>query len=183
MITYITIYCHQLLSEKSFEKISVQEICERAAVKRATFYKHFEDKYAFLKYFVGSLRDSFDSKLPKTVKPDATAEYYVQYIHSLVNFIIENEDMVKNAFESEVFLSLIEVVKEKNYEDTCARLEASVKDGMVLPASIEITASMMTGAVANALVSWFKSGKKMPVTSLINEISSVIISMQHKHTK
>ena len=172
-----------LLGEKSFEKITIQEICERASVKRATFYKHFDDKYAFLKYLVGSLRDSFDSKLPKTVKPDATADYYVQYIHSLVGFLIENEAMVKNALESDVFFSLIDVIKEKNYEDTCVRLEQSVKDGMHLPASVEITASMMTGAVSTALVNWFKSGKKMPVDKLISEISSVIVSMQHKNNQ
>ena len=166
-----------LLSEKNFEKITVQEICEKANVKRATFYKHFEDKYAFLKYLVGSLRDSYDAKLPKSVKPDATSDYYVKYIHAIVNFLIENEDMVKNALESELFFSLIEVIKEKNYEDTCERLQKSVSDGMRLPASVEIVASMMTGAVANALVRWFKGGRKTPVDTLISEISGVIKSI------
>ena len=166
-----------LLSEKSFEKISVQEICEKANVKRATFYKHYEDKYSFLKYFVGSLRDSFDSKLPKSVKPDATSDYYVKYLHAIVNFLMENEKMVNNALESEFLYSLIELIKEKNYEDTCVRLRESVSDGMVLPASVEITASMMTGAVANTLIFWFKSGKQTSVDTLISEISAVIESI------
>jgi len=166
-----------LLCERSFEKISVQEICEAAGVKRATFYKHFEDKYAFLKYFVGSLRDSFDTRITKEIKPDATSAYYVEYIGAIVNFLAENEKMVKNALESEVFFSLLEVIKEKNYEDTCERLSKSVADGMVLSSSVEITASMMTGAVANAIILWFKSGKKMSVNTLIKEVSGVIESI------
>lgn len=35
----------QLLSEKSFEKISVTAICQAAKINRGTFYLHYKDKY------------------------------------------------------------------------------------------------------------------------------------------
>lgn len=41
---------HKLLSEKSFTRISIQEIAQRALINRATFYAHFEDKYHLLQY-------------------------------------------------------------------------------------------------------------------------------------
>ena len=47
-----------LLSKKSFEELSVSEICEAANVHRATFYKHFNDKFEFLNY-------CFDNELSK----------------------------------------------------------------------------------------------------------------------
>lgn len=40
----------KLLTEKSFEDLSVSEICDAAKVHRATFYKHFNDKYEFLNF-------------------------------------------------------------------------------------------------------------------------------------
>ena len=39
-----------LLSEKAFEEISVNEICEGAHYPRATFYNYFDDKYDLLGY-------------------------------------------------------------------------------------------------------------------------------------
>ncbi len=50
-----------LLEEKqNFHSISVQDIAERATVNRATFYAHFEDKYAMLESW---MRDKFHRKL------------------------------------------------------------------------------------------------------------------------
>ena len=38
----------QLLNEKSFDKITVKELCERADVNRGTFYVHYKDQQDLL---------------------------------------------------------------------------------------------------------------------------------------
>ena len=168
-----------LLAEKPIEDITVNEICELADVRRATFYKHFADKYAFLKYLVGSLRYDFDQSLPKKKRPDETSAYYVEYIYGITGFITKNDQIIKNALKSEVLSVLIDVIQEKNYEDTRERLSRSVEKGMTLPASIEVTAAMMTGAVTNAILRWLKDGKAVPVNTLADEIAAVIAAMQN----
>lgn len=50
------------IREKDFQAISVQDIAERAGVNRATFYAHFEDKYALLDH---SIRLGFRQELEK----------------------------------------------------------------------------------------------------------------------
>src|SRR5271156_4163903 len=42
-----------LLAEKAFDLISVQDIAERSTLNRATFYDHFTDKFALLEAMMG----------------------------------------------------------------------------------------------------------------------------------
>jgi AcrR family transcriptional regulator len=43
-----------LLTEKTFDLISVQDIAERSTLNRATFYDHFPDKFALLEAMTGA---------------------------------------------------------------------------------------------------------------------------------
>ncbi len=42
----------ELLVEKGFDQISVQDIAERSTLNRATFYDHFPDKFALLEAMI-----------------------------------------------------------------------------------------------------------------------------------
>lgn len=53
----------ELLENKSFEAVTIQDITDRATVNRATFYAHFQDKYdlleqAFAEMFQENLRQN-----------------------------------------------------------------------------------------------------------------------------
>lgn len=50
----------ELLTEKGFRHLTVQDIAERAGVNRVTFYGHFPDKYALLEYW---LREQFQQQV------------------------------------------------------------------------------------------------------------------------
>ena len=54
----------QLLEEKRFEDFTVNELCERAMIRRTTFYKHFADKYEYFTFYIKEVCAAFQDQLP-----------------------------------------------------------------------------------------------------------------------
>lgn len=73
-----------LLEEKGFPNITVNDIAERADVNRATFYLHFEDKYALLRY---TLRESFTRMLEQ--RPLDEPAFSIHNLHVLTVTLCE----------------------------------------------------------------------------------------------
>jgi AcrR family transcriptional regulator len=61
-------------SEKGFAHVTVSDITERAMVNRATFYRHYEDKYDLLAHYLGELSELIDSEEEETSLGDQIAE-------------------------------------------------------------------------------------------------------------
>jgi AcrR family transcriptional regulator len=59
----------ELLAEKRFDDITVQDIAERATLNRATFYAHFADKYELMDY---SIREAFKQALAGGLPAEAS---------------------------------------------------------------------------------------------------------------
>ena len=170
----------KLLSEKSFEEITVNELCDAAGVRRATFYKHYNDKFDFLTAYTRTLRDKFDSAVWKSTTTAQPKEYYIAYARSLVMFVDANAVAVANMLKSNIFPTMFTIILEQNYRDTCKRLEASSAAGMPLAASVEVIASMAAGAVAAAVYVWIVEGRKKSAEEIADEIGKVVHSLMDK---
>ena len=164
----------ELLKEKHFENITINELCDRAEIRRATFYKHYTDKFHFLACFTRALRDNFDVYFWSSNKPESTPEYYVEYVRKVIGYLDDNNELVDNILKSDLFPTMMTIITEQNYKDTKSQLERSVAAGMKLHASVETVAAMFTGGVATSVYIWLLSGKKKPADELAREIGSML---------
>ena len=164
----------KLLSEKPFEAITINELCAVAGVRRATFYKHFTDKFTFLTFFTRSLRERFDSVVWDSAKPLNTPEYYVEYAKRIVTYIDENRAAIDNILRSDMLANVLAAIKEQNYIDTCEHLRISVEKGLKLPASVEVVAAICAGGVCEAIFHWIKSPDEKTVYELADEIGRAV---------
>lgn len=166
-----------MLSKMTFEEMTVNALCDNAGIRRATFYKHYADKFDFLNSITRQLRDKFDSIRWKDVAGTNTKEYYVAYAKRVIGFVNEHEVIVKNMLKSDLLPAMLSVITEQNYHDTCDRLKAAQKEGLVLRASAETIAMMCAGGIAQIVYHWIADGKKTPSEVLENEIGIMVSSL------
>ena len=92
-----------LLEKKSFEFITIREICEEAGVNRSTFYLHYENTGDLLKETTEYVMDNFTSYFPVDSKSivnryencDLQELNFInrKYLHPYLSFIKENQRM------------------------------------------------------------------------------------------
>ena len=74
----------ELIKEKGFQAITIQDIADRAEVNRATFYAHYEDKYQLLDRYV---RDGFREWLDQ--KSSSNGPFTRERLNGLVTTVFE----------------------------------------------------------------------------------------------
>ena len=169
----------ELLSQKTFEDITINEVCCRAGVRRATFYKHFSDKYNFLAGLCSELRKKFDKTIwQEDIRTDSDPkEYYIEYFKAMIDFFEKNSDLVKLIFKSNLTESLISVIVEENYVCTKEQLETDTKKGLNLIASADTVAIYLAGGISHIAIKWLKKDDASSKDELISEITSLIYAV------
>lgn len=167
----------ELLNQKPFDAITVNELCDTAKIRRATFYKHYSDKFDFLNAYTKVLRDRFDKIIFKNGKPALTPDYYVAYAKRIIHFINEHSTAVHNICHSYLFPTVLSIIVQQNYKDTCERLRISVSNGVKLPASVEMIAAMCTGGVAGCIYSWIVEDSTASPEEVAEQVGAIVESI------
>ncbi|MGN0395582.1 MAG: TetR/AcrR family transcriptional regulator C-terminal domain-containing protein [Coprococcus sp.] len=83
----------KIMKEKSFSKITVSEIIADCGVNRKTFYYHFEDIYALLKWVL-------EKEAIEVVKHFDLIVDYEEAILFIMDYIEENDYIISCAYDS-----------------------------------------------------------------------------------
>lgn len=143
-----------LLAEKGFETISVQDVTDKAEINRATFYDHFTDKYALLDY---SIKHMFMQEIDKRTLN--ACHYTPDNLRSLILAVCEFLARVHSscAQPHQQFESLVEgTIKKQTFELLSYWLSQSK-----MKIATEIPATVATWAIYG-LASHYSHMKKRP---------------------
>lgn len=167
-----------LTESKPIDDITVNEICDKADVRRATFYKHYTDKYDFFRFFVSTIRVNFENVVWGDRKRITDLDYFLEYAECLVDYFAENRALVKSICKSEIGANLLEIATHHNYLETKSRMQKAFDDGEEFCASVETISMMLVGGMARTLLSWACNDMPMSSEQLKEELCSIIKALK-----
>lgn len=85
---------YDLMCQKNLDEITVTELCEKAVVRKATFYKHFGDKTEVLVYMIQELQRLSEENNIIGYDPGNPSSYYTGVFRYLMDFIDNNEHFI-----------------------------------------------------------------------------------------
>lgn len=176
----------ELLSQKKFEDITINELCEKAFIRRATFYTHFMDKYDFFAYFIRQNRDAFTRKCPVEGEARSIHSFSFYMFQELINYLSEHMSMVHNVMKSNAFPILLDILAEEirnsyrtelqryisgeMYSEDCTA-SGGVSDKGI---SIDIVSAYHAGGIIHLLRYWLTHADSIPDREIIRQYESLM---------
>jgi AcrR family transcriptional regulator len=147
-----------LLCEKTYANITIQEIIDRANVGRTTFYQHFTDKDALLMSCIETIFEALSNHL--TEQTPQQHESRLIPVTEIFVHIRENNRLINGIIMSDSGDLLFDKFKTYWGEKTKPALLAHLPEGSKPEVPIEILTNHVTATLIELLRWWMKSGEK-----------------------
>ena len=157
------------MQHKAFSKITVSEIIESCGVNRKTFYYHFEDIYALLKWM-------FEEEALEVVKHFDLLLNYEEAIRFVMQYVDENDYIISCAYDSigrdemkrffyADFVGVVTSVIDGAEEKLNKRIDPDFK---------AYVAKFYTEALSGRLIDWAKERDKHDREKVVGYLTSII---------
>jgi len=157
------------MEKKTFSKITVSEIITECGVNRKTFYYHFQDIYALLKWML-------EQDAIEVVKKFDLIEDYESAIIFVMDYVESNQHIINCAYDSIGH----DQVKSFFYSDFIALANnlistAEERIGLWLDKDYKaFLARFYTEALSGMLMDWIKDRKKYDRNYVVKSISDTV---------
>lgn len=161
------------LSERTFEEISVKDICERAMVHRTTFYKHYEDKYALLEQGMRQMYDELvlESHVPPsgTFSVDQPAPYFIR----LFEHVAQHQQFYKLMLGCEGVSRFQKLVKDYAAEVAEAKVRELGPPNQQFAVPLAMQVQFVAGGVLSLLAWWLENDLLLSPQQMAQHLQSL----------
>lgn len=170
-----------LLEENHFEDFTVNDLCEKAMIRRTTFYKHFADKFDYFSFYLKEICETFQAQLAPDIISTDINQYFLHMCRALLQFVSKHEKIVNSIMGSNMFPMLFDMLAEQIRNDLLlaySRIRKSTDNHSSL---FEYRATFYVGGLLNTLREWMKKEKSIEEEKFIYIISQLLVSEEAFH--
>ncbi|MFD0050070.1 TetR/AcrR family transcriptional regulator [Actinomycetes bacterium NPDC127524] len=151
-----------LMSEKSFDDITIQDIADRADVNRGTIYLHYTDKYDLLDKMIEEHMDNLRELCQSAAEMTFQEGNYVWYEYFERNYLFFSTMLASKGAPSfrTRFLNLV-IEEFKADVDTSQGKNKGLSEDVIL--------QFFGSSVVGAVEWWFKNGKPLSASVMAEQ--------------
>ena len=160
--------------QHNLHSISVQEVAERATVNRATFYAHFEDKYALLQCW---MHQKYHQRLTSQFPASSTLQLSTlrQLIRSVFDVLALFRSYLKPADRQ--YEPLFENVLQQELYTLLLRWLKQVPSEVPLQEEVgETTAQVISWAILGPAAQWSRGDQTVSAGEMTQRVLSVVVA-------
>lgn len=159
----------ELMGEKKFTAISVQDITTRAGLNRATFYAHFVDKFDLVNSII---RERFQATLNEKLPEDATltCANLRLMLETVYAYIAGFPGQCSPIHRQSDHALIMQQVQLQVYEGLLDWLKRCPDIVEVDPLTLEVTAMMTSWSIFGPILHASWGQRRIPVDQLINRM-------------
>lgn len=162
-----------LLNEKSFEEITVKELCSRAKTRTATFYSHFSDKYDFFSFMIKESRKSFAEKAETEYKRSNPMNYYTTLMECALDYFEEHNKMANSIKNNDVLAGMLQFTSDEMTEKLKQHLNGDSAEYAKLNHP-EIMIHFLMGGMNQVTQWWFTNRKSINKDEVIADMNVLL---------
>lgn len=159
----------EVVAEKGFQSVSVQDITDKAGVNRATFYAHFTDKYALLDH---SIRMQFRQELEQRTLN--VCNFSMENLRALIITVCEFISTASSHCNppSQQFESLMETQVKAQVKDLIQNWIEKFETN----SEPNIAATAASWAIYGLALEWSRDKQHIPVEDFVEQVLPLIAS-------
>jgi len=163
----------EIMNEKGFQDMTIQDITDRATVNRATFYAHFEDKYDMLDSLVRrQVNEALADKVP--LAPVYTVERLQQVIITVMEFLLPIQQHCKPTDRQQMTPLFVSAVQEELVKYLLEWLVMSPPALVPQGVNPQTAANVWSWAIFGTAFQWAQGSQKRSTVEIAREITLVL---------
>lgn len=165
----------ELIGEKDYEDITIQELLDRANVGRSTFYAHFENKDQLLRSILTYLNDQFEEGIRQLSDQNKTYEDNSAHMPlRVIQFVAQNHRLFRAMLEKTGHSAHRNPLDDYLFAITQEHFKAMIRLKHSDPRHLEMASHYYTSAFIGALAWWLNNDMVYPpevLAQLINQLT------------
>jgi AcrR family transcriptional regulator len=151
----------ELTVEKGFSALTVQDIADRAMVNRATFYRHFQDKYDLLDQYMNEVYalTASQEKLPLANTPDTEIENPPIGMVRMLNLVQTHADFYRAMLGARGDLAFVQSIQRYSERRLRSLLASHAIQLKAKSLPLDLCLSYLSHAGVGVLAWWLKDGQ------------------------